>query len=62
MTRDPNPVRSVRIPDDIWDPAVERAAAAGMTMSEVLLAFTRGYSEHRINAPQIQYDYSEVYP
>jgi len=37
------PHRTVRIPDDLWQAAQARAAAEGMTMTEVLTAALRRY-------------------
>lgn len=32
------PTHSVRVPDEIWDAAVAKAAAEGTTVTEVILA------------------------
>lgn len=37
------PVRSLRVPDAIWQPAMERAKAEGKTLTEVLIEFLREY-------------------
>lgn len=31
------PTRSIRIPDEIWEPAVRKAAAEGTTVTEVVI-------------------------
>lgn len=54
-----SPVRSVRIDNVLWDKARSRAEEEGVTMSEVLAAFTRGYADRHINMPQVHVVYEE---
>lgn len=37
------PIRNVRVPDDVWQAAVERAATEGTTVSAVILGALREY-------------------
>ncbi len=39
----PTPLRSVRIPDDLWAAALERAAENGETVTDVVLRALRRY-------------------
>lgn len=41
--RPDNPARSVRVPDDLWTAAKERAAERGETVTDVLLRALRRY-------------------
>lgn len=54
----PNPVRSVRVDDPTWEKATRRAAFEGVTMSEVLALFIKGYGDGLINAPRTQVVYA----
>jgi hypothetical protein len=38
------PTRTVRVPDDIWQAAKERAAEQGETVTDVLLRALRAYN------------------
>ena len=55
---DPNPVRSVRVPDEVWDVAKERADIEGVTMSYVLSVFIEGYATNAFDLPAIELDFS----
>jgi len=37
------PVRNLRVPDDIWRAAQEKAAAEGRTLTDVLVVYLRRY-------------------
>lgn len=39
------PLRAVRVPDDIWTAAQERAAAEGKTLTAVIVAALRRYAK-----------------
>ena len=41
--RPDNPARSVRVPDDLWTAAKERAAERGETVTDVLVRALRRY-------------------
>ena len=41
------PLRSVRVPDDIWHAAQERADAEGQTVTAVIVAALRRYASGR---------------
>lgn len=38
------PVRTLRAPDEVWDPALERAQADGGTLTDVIASFLRAYN------------------
>lgn len=40
-------IRSVRAPDEVWLPALERAEAEGTSLSAVIVAFLREYGAPR---------------
>lgn len=42
--RPDNPARSVRVPDDLWNAAKERAAERGETVTDVILRALRRYT------------------
>lgn len=47
MTNYPGTViRSIRIPDDIWEPAQARAAADGTTVTAVVITHLKTYIAH----------------
>lgn len=53
-TRRPNgtkhaPTRSIRIEDDVWEPARRRAALGGLTMSRVVHELVRKFGQGQIN-------------
>ena len=48
------PVRSVRVDDALWERARSRATYEGVTMSQVLYEFTKGYAEGMLNRPKVQ--------
>jgi hypothetical protein len=37
------PVRNLRVPDDIWRAAQEKAEAEGRTLTDVIVAYLRRY-------------------
>ena len=47
------PARSVRVSDEIWEAARERAAAEGVTISYVICLLLHGYAEEIIDTPEI---------
>lgn len=51
------PTHSVRVEDEIWEAASERAAREGYTMSNVLHMFIEGYATGKIAAPRVQLVY-----
>lgn len=52
-----DPVRSVRISDDLWIPARRRAEKEGVTMSHVLVAIVEGYANKALDLPRVQIHY-----
>jgi hypothetical protein len=52
------PVRSVRVEDALWERARRRATYEGVTMSQVLYEFTKGYADGLLNRPQVQLVYT----
>jgi hypothetical protein len=53
------PVRSVRVDDALWARARARATYEGVTMSQVLYEFTKGYAEGLLNRPKVQLVYTQ---
>lgn len=49
MTRPkgPTPLRSVRVPDEVWEAAKLEAEARGETVSEAVVRFLRRYGASR---------------
>lgn len=43
----PIPIRSIRVQDEIWDPAKERADGEGETMSAVINRLLDGYGRRQ---------------
>jgi len=41
------PNRNVRVPDEIWQGAQQRAAAEGRTLSDVIVSYLRRYGAGR---------------
>jgi len=41
----PTPIRTVRVPDDVWQAAQERAAAKGETVSAVIVRALKRYGK-----------------
>lgn len=39
----PGPIRSIRVPDDLWNAAKARAANEGTTISELIRHWIRNY-------------------
>lgn len=46
----PTPQRAVRVEDDVWDPALERAISEDRSLSSVIRIALRTYAEHGIDA------------
>lgn len=44
-TAPPAPQRSVRVPDDTWEPAMKRADADGVYLAEIINAALRDYRD-----------------
>lgn len=52
------PVRSVRVPEDVWQSAKRRATYEGVTMSHVLASIVEGYAQGLLDLPKITVSYS----
>lgn len=37
------PVRNLRVPDEVWKPALDKAHEQGKTLTEVIIVFLREY-------------------
>jgi hypothetical protein len=55
-----DPVRSVRISDELWEAARRRATYDGVTMSHVLVTFVEGYSKGLIDMPRISVSFADA--
>lgn len=53
------PARSVRISDEVWDRARNRAAYEGTTVSHVIASLLEGYSKGLLNLPKVQVVYGQ---
>jgi hypothetical protein len=53
MTEKYDPVRSVRIPDDLWEMAKTRAKRDGVDMSKMMYLFIQCYATGIIDLPVI---------
>lgn len=53
------PARSVRISDEVWDRARNRAAYEGTTVSHVISSLLEGYSKGLLNLPKVQVVYGQ---
>jgi len=51
-------VRSVRISDEVWARARNRAAREGVTISHVLLSIVEGYGAGAVDLPKVSVSYS----
>ena len=51
------PARSVRISDEVWDRARNRAAYEGVTVSHVIFSLLEGYSKGLLNLPKVEVKY-----
>lgn len=40
------PRRTIRVPDEVWDPAEQRAAAEGRTVVDAIREFLIRYGQH----------------
>lgn len=47
------PVRSVRVPDAVWERAQQRAKEDGNTLTYALVQFLEGYGRREIDLPTI---------
>lgn len=52
------PVRSVRVPEDIWEAAKRRATYEGVTMSTVMYEFVEGYAKGLVDLPKVTITYT----
>lgn len=53
------PARSVRIADETWDRARNRAAYEGVTISYVIGSLLEGYSKGLLNLPKVEVKYTQ---
>jgi antitoxin component of RelBE/YafQ-DinJ toxin-antitoxin module len=54
-----DPVRSVRISEEVWTTAQRRADTDGMSISMVIRLLTQGYAEGQIPVPTLTLTYRE---
>ena len=54
-----DPIRSVRIGDEVWETARRRANFEGVNMSTVLQRLTEGYARSMINLPRLELVYTK---
>jgi hypothetical protein len=52
----------VRVGDELWNKAVNRATYDGVTISQVLYAFVEGYARGLIDLPRIEVIYAPPKP
>jgi len=52
-----DPVRSVRISDEVWAAARNRAQREGVTISHVLVSIVEGYASGRMDLPHVSVSY-----
>lgn len=45
MAKPPTPIRTVRVPDDVWQAAQDRAAENGETVSAVIVRALKRYGK-----------------
>jgi hypothetical protein len=57
-----DPVRSVRISDEVWAGVRTRAQREGVTMSYVLLSIAEGYAAGEVDLPQVVRSYRSAVP
>lgn len=55
-----DPVRSVRISNEVWEAARRRATYDGVTMSHVLVTFMEGYSQGLLDLPRISVNFADA--
>lgn len=53
MARKKMPLRSVKIPDEIWEPAQEKAEAEGKTLSAVIREELARYIKRKPKMPPV---------
>lgn len=53
------PPRSIRIPDETWEPGKRRAKQEGYTISHVIALFVEGYASGHLDAPQTKTIYAK---
>lgn len=58
----PDPVRSVRVSDAVWETARRRATYEGVTMSHVMLTFVEGYAKGLVDLPRVTVQYAQPQP
>lgn len=60
MTKQPagrTPVRNLRVPDELWEPALNKARSEGKTLTEVLIAYLKRYTaSERRRTPEEEAD------
>jgi hypothetical protein len=54
-----SPARSVRVSDEVWDPARRRAAYDDVSISHVINALLEGYAKGLLNLPKVQVTYQQ---
>ncbi len=54
----PDPVRSVRVSEAVWESARRRATYEGVTMSHVMLSFVEGYAKGLVDLPRVTVQYA----
>lgn len=53
------PTRSVRIDDELWNRAKDRAGKEGVTISRATYLLVEGYALGLVNLPRVQLVYSD---
>ena len=53
------PARSVRVSDEVWERARNRAAYEGTTVSHVIFSLLEGYSKGLLNMPSVKVTYTQ---
>ncbi len=54
------PVRSVRVSDELWDLARKRAAVDGVTLSYVMATMLEGYAYHAVDLPKVSRTFGDT--
>lgn len=54
------PARSVRVSDEVWEAARERATSEGVTLTRVIVSILEGYGQGKVNLPTVHVDYDTV--
>lgn len=58
-TKTMKPVRTTRIPDDVWDVARARAEKDGVSMSQMMQRLVEGYARGKIALPRVELVYDK---